>query len=149
MGLAIYSKAHEDYVVDERHPLTFTFDGRIGGTIDRQVFLHNDNPERYFTDITVQAIDLDPSLQDLTNNMRSGYYWKLAQKDIALTNTEWLTVGIANILTMSRDLGTNSKADIATYLPIWVRVSVPRNQAITTVKTIVLRIQATEIVVDG
>jgi len=42
------------------------------------------------------------------------------------------------------DFGSATLGDTLTYLPIWVRVVIPRNQPIQTIKDIVFKITAQE-----
>lgn len=148
MSLKLYHLADSDTEIKTYSPFRITFNGSIGGQLDQKIYIRNDDPERYYQDISVLAVDTSGS-GDLTDNSRSGYFWKLAEKDIPLTKEEWDLISFGNTLSLSSDIGSSEKGDIVTYLPIWVKVSVPSNQAATNITDLSLRVLATEIVVDG
>lgn len=142
MGLGLYSKPDSDYPINSLNPFTVTFDGRIGGAQDRLIYLRNDDTDRWFNNITVQAID--PSGDDWVDGTIPGFSWRLMQQDVAPTEEEWGLVAAGNTLSISTVLGSSIFADIVTYVPIWVRVQIPRGQAVSTITEIIFRISATE-----
>lgn len=121
---------------------TVTFDGRIGGSIDTRVYIRNDDLALYYTNITLGPVDT--AGDNIVNGSIAGFDWRLAEKDIPMTNEEWALVTPGNTLSLSSDLGEDGLGDISTYLPVWIRVSIPRGSSIQTIKDVVLRIQATE-----
>ncbi|MHA1909774.1 MAG: hypothetical protein ACW98Y_20930 [Candidatus Thorarchaeota archaeon] len=148
MSLAIYSAPYDDNkLTGTNTTFTMTFDGRVGGIQDRRIYIRNDETIRWYENITLSVIDYTgDSIVDGTN---PGFYWKLMEKDIIPTNEEWDLIASGNTLSLSSDLGSSLLADIVTYLPVWIRVAIPRGQSIQTIKGVILRISATEGVVSG
>jgi len=135
VSLAIYSSPDIESKYITTSPFTVTFDGRIGGSIDKRVYVRNDDSSRYYTDIQLNPINVSGE----------GYSWKLMEKDIAPTNIEWEAA--TSSLTLSVGLGSSSSGNITTFLPVWVRVVTPRSQRIQTITDVVLRITATEVAI--
>jgi hypothetical protein len=145
MGLNLYSKPHPDEKLSSLSPFTVTFDGRLGGSQAKKLYIRNDDATRWYEDITVLAVDAEsPSIVDGSSE---GYSWKLLEKDLSPSPQEWDQVGNGETLTITSDLGTASLADTVAYLPLWVRVTTPRNQPISTITSVTLRIAAIEGVV--
>lgn len=146
MSLHLYSSPDETAKFDSIGPFMLTFDGRIGGQIDRLVYVRNDDILRYYTNI--QVVPVDSSGDNIVDGTATGFFWKLMVKDIAPTNTEWALVSPGNTISLS-SLGDTAAGDIVTYLPFWVRVAIPRSQRIQTITDVTLRITATESVIGG
>lgn len=143
MFLNLYHEPHPEKIIDTLHPFTITFNGSIGGAIDKQIYLRNSSLEHFYTDISIEAVDTSHTL-DRTARNPAGYYWKLSSKTTPVSLEEWEEIPAGNTLSLSDNLGSSSKADIFTYLSIWVRISIPPGQRIQTIKNIVFRITATE-----
>ena len=149
MALALYSFPHIDHKLSTLgelyRPFTVTFDGLRGGAFDQQIYIHNDDINRWYGDIVVQAIDTAGI--NITNNSSAGYYWKFAQKDVPLTLEEWELITPGNTLTISTSIGSSSAGDAASYIGFWVRVAIPGGQSIQVIKDVKLRLSATEYLV--
>lgn len=146
MALAIYKKPDPDTKVTETNPFTLTYDGRIGGAIDTRLYIRNDSSRFYYTDISVRVIDT--VAPNFTNESIPKCYWKFAEKDVALSNAEWQLVQPANTLTITSAIGTSTLADTSLYLPFWVRVAFAPGFEIQTITNILLRVNATEKLVN-
>lgn len=142
MSLGVYSTPNENSVLSSQKPFTVTFDGRIGGALDRCVYIRNSNTARWYENITIKAVDTSGT--DMVDGSQEGFSWKLIQKDIPPTDIEWDEVSSGNTLQLDTDLGNSAFADIITYIPVWIRVQIPRGQNIQTITDIVLRIDAQE-----
>jgi hypothetical protein len=145
LSLKLYSEPNEDAQFDATSPFTVTFDGRVGGKVDRLVYVRNDDILRYYTNIQAAAWTL--SGEDMTDDSVAGFYWKMMVKDIRPTNEEWGQVSSGTAVSLGADIGSSGDGDIITFLPLWVRVSIPRAQRIQTVTSVVIRLTATENVV--
>lgn len=122
-------------------PLLETLDGRTGGSIERLLYIRNNDPGLSFTGITIQPVmDNGTSIVDGTN----GFYWKLSAGATQPTDDEWLQITSGDEITLD-DLGNGSASDTATYLPFWVRIAIPRNARIQTYTNVKLKIVATQI----
>jgi len=143
MALKIYAYPDATFAYEATVPFTATYDGRTGGSIDKRAYVRNDNLYRWYSDIVVQAIDL--SGDSMADGGIQGFFWQLAESNIELHPKEWELVTLGNSLALSVDLGNvTDGGDITTFLPIWVRVTIPRGLPIQNIKDIVLRISATE-----
>lgn len=150
MGISLYEAAdpRTEFSSDLHHVFTITFDGRIGGIVNRKIYLRNDNQNLFYTNISVRPLDSDDD-RDITNESSGGWFWKLAQQDLNPLSAEWNEIEPANTITISNNIGSSQRADIATFVPIWVQVSVPRGQDVQTIKSVALRIIAKENLVLG
>ena len=142
MALKLYAHPDAGFPYTDRVPFTTTFDGRVGGSIDKLVYVRNDDLKRWYSDITVQAFD--PDGDSMTDNSVPGFNWKLEQSDIELHPVEWGLIAYGNTLYMDSDIGDSLSGDIVTFLPVWVRVTVPNNLPIQNITDIILRVGGTE-----
>ena len=145
MAITVYLSPLETDQVTALDPLTITLDGNVGGAIDKKLYIRNDDLERWYDGIVVTAVDSNsPSI---VNGSR--WNWKFIEKDIAPVNEEWFNTVAGNSLTLSAGLGSNTAGDIGTYLPFWLRVTVPEDQRSNNITSVVIRISATEHLVTG
>lgn len=136
MGLGIYTKQNADSLVSTdsyfTNPFATAFDGRAGGSVEKRLFVRNDDPLRSYEDIVVTV-----------DGVESWFSWKLSAGDTQPTSEEWslLTGDHAHL----PNLGTSLLPDIATYLPFWVRIEVPSNINVQVITSVQLRVDATEL----
>lgn len=149
MALNLYAIPEETHGFTSLAPFTVTFDGRRGGAIDRKVYLRNDHLRRWYSNISLEAIDLSTERLSMVTEGVPGFFWKLATSDRPLFPEEWDLVTKGNTLSLSSDIGSATLGDITTYIPIWIRVQVPQYLAIATIKEITIRIIAKENYVNG
>jgi hypothetical protein len=151
MALNLYSIPDESGAFTALSPFTVTFDGRTGGSIDRKIYLRNDHPRRWYSNITLEAVDTaDNSVRkSMVTEGVPGFFWKLAQGDRPLYQEEWELVAKGNNISIASNIGSATLGDITTYLPIWIRVRIPENVPISTVTEIVVRVIAKENYVSG
>lgn len=145
MALGIYSTPHPDAQFGALQPFTITFDGRIGGAQDRLVYIRNDDATRWYSSVTISAHDTEGF--NLVDGSQAGFSWKLMSKDIPPTEEEWALVSPGNTVSFSGNLGSDTLGDIITFVPVWVRVEIPRGQAVSVFTDITLRVRATEALV--
>ena len=150
MGLGIYtssvasSRTKDNSGSTGVHAFTVTLDGRAGGIRQYRLFVRNDDSARSFTGLTVQPIaTTSPSVVDGTT---TGFTWKLFAGDKQPTDAQWGTVTAAAVISLS-NIGTSTVSDIASYLPFWVRVEIPRNTSVQVLRNVVLKVAATEILI--
>lgn len=102
----------------------FSVDGRLGGPQESVVFLRNDDPAVYYTDVTA-TVQMEES--DVWGEFaETGWSIKLIYGDRQPTETEWDQVASSNVLEMP-DIGEEAAADTDSYFPIWIRLFVPGN----------------------
>ena len=140
MGLNIYTYPIETAKIGGTTYIPITFDGVLGGSVDRKLFIRNDDLTLWFSDIQVQAYE-----DGTTLNVVTGPAWeiRLLEKDIAPSTEEWLAAAAGNQITLTSDIGTADRGDTSTYLSFWIRVTVPRDQEAQNITSVVLRIEAT------
>lgn len=145
MALYLYKEANADSRLsieykDGYFPFSVSFDGSTGGARIYKLYLRNDNPAYYYTNITVQA--LDNAVLDHTDNS-VGWSWKLIDKEVVPVEGEWSAVSNGNILALN-NLGSSTVGDAATYISFWLRIEIPPRQLVQNITSIVLRITAKE-----
>lgn len=124
-GLALYEKpggipfSYNDLPTTK--PFRITMNGLTGGCLVRQVFLRNDNPSLYYTDVSISIVDAsEGDLYTLQDN----WSWKLIYSIHEPTPEEWDQVAKNNSLSFA-SIGTTSLADTFSYFPIWIQCNVP------------------------
>lgn len=139
-GLVFYRKPSPEYAIsfdtrEATNPFRFTF-GRLGGSIVKKIYLHNDNPNVYFTSLQVYFEDKSAGSDYQTNCMWS---WKLIQSAYEPVPEEWEQTSDKNTISVG-DIGLSSKADIQTYVPIWIRFAVPAGLLAQNMTQLVLKV---------
>lgn len=140
MSLGLYLDTTSDSLITSKNKFSITFDGRIGGTQDKIIYIRNDDITRWYDDITLEAYD--SSASNIVNNGR--WSWKLKESDIVPTNEEWANISSGNTVTLSVDVGSSTYADIVSYIPVWIRVEVPNKQYVQTIETVNFILRAQE-----
>jgi len=144
MGLGIYTAPLETQEIatsDGLGVLSITLDGLTGQAISRRLYVRNDNLERYYTGIAIATV------QESGDDFIGGTgdrSWKLSEGNEEPPNEGWIRIASGNSISFSDEVGTSSRGDISTYLPFWVRVSIPANQKRQNLTSIKLRLTAQE-----
>jgi hypothetical protein len=110
MSVGIYTEPNPDMLLSQdglfTKPFAITFDGRTGGYKEVKLFLHNDDPLYYYTDLTVSIEDSENPT--ITNRPEDGFAWKLSYGDTKPTYNDWLNIQAANtILGIHSSSGTS------------------------------------------
>lgn len=125
MGIGIYTAPNSESALSGdgtfTNPLGVTFDGRVGGTKEIRLYVRNDDPGFYFTDISLELLDTG---DNIINRPDDGYVWKLSEGDAQPSNNDWGNIAPANTITFT-NLGAVSSPDSSTYLPFWLLIEVP------------------------
>ena len=145
MGLALYLSPSQESKITSINPFRLTYDGRIGGIQDIKIYIRNDDINKWYSDIYLSVID--NGISNIVNNPSNNWYWKLNQSDIDISDIEWNDISCANTISID-DIGTSSLANIVTFVPVWVRVSIPNKQYIQVINSVVFRLEAKENVVE-
>jgi len=123
---------------DMSNPLREAFDGSIGGTKETKYYLRNDDSLYNYSGITMTPLETQGrSITDGTD----GYGWKLRVGDTQPTQDEWDLLSYGNTITF------DDISDIATYLPFWIKIDIPRGAVIESHEDVILRVNATEILI--
>jgi hypothetical protein len=129
---------------DSTCPFRVTLDGRDTSSIERKLFVRNEDPTRYYTDISLDVVDKGG---DIFANESHGFKWKLSAGDIQPRPATWVNIPASNSLPFS-DVGSSSLPDTYTYYSFWVRVELPRGHRAMSVKSVVFRLSSKEYLVD-
>lgn len=120
-------------------PFEFTFNGNTGGAIIKQVYIRNNNEDRYYTGLTLQPLD-SGSFNHTVNNK---WNWKLIVGDVEPTHEDWIHTTAGALISLS-DLGSSSSGDTYTYLSVWIRAEVPARRPAQNIKAISLQLNGEE-----
>jgi hypothetical protein len=145
MGLNIYETADPSagFSNDQSfsNSLSLTVDGSTGATVSKRLYLRNDDSLLYYENISVQPVIL--SGKDIITGENTGFEWRLISGDAQPLEAQWGLVNPGNSISLS-DIGSPGSGDTTTYLPFWLRISVPRGAAVESYQGIGLRISADE-----
>lgn len=122
MGLAFYDKNKQPFGTS---PFRSFFDGHLGGVFEEKVYLRNDDPSVYYTNI-VASIEV-AAYQDTGETGTTGWGVKLMYGERRPTEAEWDAVRPSEPIVIP-DIGTTALADTFTYHPIWIRIFCPGNE---------------------
>jgi hypothetical protein len=119
--LAFYD---EDYQVFNGEPLRTVHNGKSGGASAKLVFIRNDDPANYYTDLVVTY---ENNVQDDYGVLGStGWSVKFLYGRRQPTEEEWDSVTVGQSIVLP-NIGSTSAADTYTFHPIWIRVYCPGN----------------------
>jgi len=133
MGLQFYD-SNQDPVAKG----IFSINGRWGGLQEQLFFIRNDDPGRYYSNVSVVVLG---SVYDALSEFgSSGWSVKLLYGQRRPTEAEWDLIRSGEALELP-DIGTTSAADTSTYHPIWVRAYCPAHEQATIVETYSLELR--------
>lgn len=148
MGLGIYTATSDSAKLSSgdtfTNPLSVTFDGRLGGVKQIKLYVRNDDPTRYYTNIRVVPVDNTSS--PIINDPDNGFAWKLSAGDTQPTEKDWENIAAANQIQLS-DLGAESSPDTSTYLPFWIYIQVPPGMDVQILDHVKLSLTANEVLI--
>jgi len=144
MALGIYELADSTTRFSQNGALTnalsLTFDGVAGGTLIRRYFVRNDDAVFFYTSISM--VPVVKSGADIISGLNS-FSWKLIAGDAQPLDSQWGLISPANTITLA-NIGSSGSPDISTYLPFWLRVTVPSGISVQVLEGTRLEITATE-----
>lgn len=141
MGLDVYNSSQVAVSEAEGFILT-AHNGRRGESVDKLVYLRNDNPSVYYNNVQVSTADSD-SQDDTLGVYGTGRGFKLSAGSRQPTEAEWDNVLAGDFIEMD-DIGSSTSADTTTFFPLWIRVIVPGNTEIQTFDDVDLLVEASE-----
>lgn len=147
MGLLIYRAPDPSTAFSAggtfTNPLVSAFDGITGNVLNRRYYIRNDAANRSYESITLQPVHLNgTNIIDGTD----GFNWKLIAGDEEPLEEQWSLVSPGNQIVIP-DIGTAVLADLTTYEPFWLRITVPRGAPVESHSGIKLKIDYTEVLV--
>lgn len=140
MALGIYADADPETSFsqsgDFSNPIKEAIDGVEGGSIDRLYYVRNDDSGVTYSGISLSVDDTTgKSIVDGTD----GFSWKLSAGSTRPTETEWTAT------TAGAAISLDDIEDTSTFLPFWLRMTIPRNSRIKTYTDVNLVLTATEV----
>jgi len=121
-------------------PLITTHDGSLGEVVETMLFLRNNDPDEYYTGISVTAVC--DTVPDDTIGTETGHGVKLRAGHSQPTEAEWECIDYANSITFD-NIGGIGSPDISSYFPFWYRVEVPPGTPADNKENIFLRVFGT------
>jgi hypothetical protein len=101
------------------NPLLLSQDGRTGGTIEKLLYLRNDEVIYSYADIEVSLEQTEGSVHLIDGSQ--GFYVKMKAGDLKPSLEEWKTISAGNSIIL------DDIEDTIHYLPFWLKVEVPPN----------------------
>lgn len=130
MGLAFYDENQVVYPSTgnplEQGDFRSFHDGHLGEIFEKVIYLRNDDPSRYFTNL-VLSYTID-AYGDFGEFGSTGWGIKFMYGQRRPTEAEWDLVRSNGPLALP-DIGNTLIADTSTYHPIWIRIVCPGAQA--------------------
>ncbi len=144
MPIGIYTIANPSSLISYNstftNPLLVSLNGRLGGIVQKRLYLRNGDNTLYYSSITVKpSCPTDVTLIDGSR----GLSWKLLAGSTQPTDEAWAAIAPANTISMP-NLGSSGSPNTTTYSPFWVRVEIPRNIEVQTLLSVTLDIACSE-----
>ena len=113
---------------DTTNLIRSVFNGQDGGTVIQQLYIRNDNPDYWYSEI---ILGFGPTEKVRPNNLR-GFSYKLLYGEVQPLTQEWASIDSGNNLDYRNnglrfkipDIGMAGTAD-QKYYPLWLRIDVP------------------------
>ena len=118
--LQIFNSNYESF---EENPLRSFHNGHVGDSHDQLIFVRNQNPAKWFTNIRLQPVMIG-GYKDLGEFGDTGFGCKLLFGRRPPTEEEWDFV-MSNSAIYLPDIGSCEAADTFTNHPVWVRLYCP------------------------
>lgn len=136
----VYAPILEKGSLDPYLPIITTHDGVLGEVCEVRLFVRNDDPAVYYTDISV--IPVCTTTPSEVDGVSSGWSAKLILGSIQPTEAEWEATDHGNQIFLG-DIGSSGSGDTSTYSPFWYRISAPAGARASNRENIYLRLFST------
>jgi len=150
MGLALYYKDDNDQFVmvsngqDQSSPITTIHNGRTGDVKIMQLFLRNDNDEKWFSNIVILPLDtIDANPYGDVGYSETGWGVKLLLSSGQPSINDWEDTKWGESILID-SIGSDESADISTYVPFWYYITCPPNHPVAIKTDITLEVNYTE-----
>jgi len=137
---SIYNKVSSNGL--QSNPIQTTHNGTDGETVEKKLFLRNDDPSFYYNSIKLKAVPERKVRIGDVNFPEAFIGFKLVEKDDQPNENEWLAIESGNELDFLA-IGTSSVSDTS-YKPLWIQVSVPVGTRVQTMSDISIFLDAEE-----
>lgn len=128
LGLYYYNDIVDQYISissgDQSSPFTVSHNVDDTVTIERQIFIKNDDLNKYYTGVSVSAYPV--SLVEEGNAV--GWIWKILEGSTQPNTYEWAAATYTLTITGVNDTQGNIgdiTAGYTQYIPLWIRVELP------------------------
>jgi len=140
MALRIYENSTDSVPISSSDTFsnawTESIDGRTGGSIEKKLYVKNDETVYDYSDIQVYAIQTSGSFDLLAGT--KGFSVKFSEGATRPSLEQWNTIQVDNTIDLA-DI-----TDVSTALPFWIRIQVPSNVPVQQVRGIKIAVYATE-----
>jgi len=150
MGLAVYFKDTNDLFTeasidsDLTVPITTIHEGKEGDTKILQLYIRNDDAAKWFSNIIIRPVDLvDANPYGDVAYSETGWGVKLSENTSQPTSAAWEDLPWGEQIDIV-DIGSDSVADITTYVPFWYLITCPPNEDVKNKDDVVLNVSYTE-----
>ena len=123
MALSFYDQDKELFGDD---PFRSFHDGKLGGSMEKLIYLRNGDSANYYTSVTLAPQML--VYQDWGEFGTTGWGIKLMYGQRRPTEAEWDLVRSGDGIQIP-DIGTTLAADTYQYHPVWIRITCPGGEA--------------------
>lgn len=152
LSLYEYDKDNNQYLEISQnglqtHPIQTTHNGTNGETVEKQLFIRNDDEDYYYTDIQLTPTPATKVRIGDINFPEAYIGYKIIIKDTQPTKSEWAAKqsGDQAIIT---NIGTTDLADTA-YKPLWIQVTIPPGARIGALRDVSILLSAEENPIGG
>jgi len=150
MGLKLYYKDSGSFVEmstggDMTSPLSTVHDGKTGEDVSVCLYIRNDDPLKWFSNIEVFPFDKAVGLiggGDVGYD-DTGWGVKLSLGSVEPSAAEWDDIDWGESLLLS-NIGSSGSPDTTQYHPFWCLLSCPPNHKATTKENLSFRVEYTE-----
>ena len=153
MGLQLYYRRNDEFVAISQNgimssPLATVHDGKTGDMYVTQLYLRNDNPLVWFSNIEVFPFDKNAGeiLKGDVNYQDTGWGIKLSLSSSEPTQGMWEDIEWGESVLIDK-VGDSGNPDTAKYHPFWYMITCPPNHDAAIKENITFRVEYTENVV--
>lgn len=154
MSLSIYEydKDNNQYLEISQNglqtrPIQTTHNGTNGETVERQLFLRNNNDNFYYSNIRLKSIPATKVRIGDVNYPEAYIGYKVIVKDTQPTKSEWAATQSGDLAIIT-NIGTTDLADTS-YKPFWIQVMVPPGTRIGALRDVSIELLAEENPIGG
>jgi len=122
------------------NPIKTSHNGTNGETVEKKVYLKNEDANFYYTDIIVTSIPARKVKVGDINYPEAFISYKIINQDSQPTENQWLSIRSGNEVEME-DIGDASAGDTS-YKPIWIQVGIPTGTRVQTIRDVSISLQA-------
>jgi hypothetical protein len=104
-------------------PVQTTHDGTNGETVEKKLFLRNDDTNFFYTNLTLQPLPQTKTAVDDINFPEAFVTFKIIVQNEQPTENQWKSVASGSVVTFP-DIGATGSGDDS-YKPFWILTAVP------------------------